>query len=135
MAVASLINNTIQITQTLLSQIGKSFDFTTENKRHTQAPKEARKTADTPAQPVKKTAHVSINKLIRTAPTTSSANKNKTPMPTEQVTYSVKIFKDTKEKQSGRLALTGRMSDVCAELERMVAYETLHQPKQKTLWH
>ncbi len=37
----------------------------------------------------------------------------------------LRVFIDTSQKQTGRLAITGRMADVCAELDRLAKREQL----------
>jgi hypothetical protein len=37
----------------------------------------------------------------------------------------LRVFIDTSQKQTGRLAITGRMADVCAELDRLAEREQM----------
>lgn len=43
----------------------------------------------------------------------------------QDVRPALRVFMETSQKQTGRLAITGRMADVCAELDRLAEREQL----------
>jgi hypothetical protein len=135
MAMTSILINTIQVTQSILSHLSRSLDLNVDGKNNHQVLNQPQSITSNPPDFFKNASLVAAPNPQKKSSITMPVNQLYSNIPNSRKVNTVKIFKDIAGSKTGRMALTGRMSDVCAELERMAANETSIQPAQRTLWH